>query len=775
MFYDPKAVTEMLGVLIEPAHLHGVGASRKLRQELSVAQYDDLLDGRLHEGAVAVLWGDFGRRYRLRGSELTELIVSLLTELYLISPHRLSEDSCDRIYDCSLLRPCFDFRSSWNERVVAGVDGRDSDWYALDFHFRSSDVKTRDDLTVCEERICPEGMFERFVTVLQLRQSKWRDFLRCGSCRPLQVFSNCLTDHDSCMVAYTDEAIRVLLRVKDAGVRDSVLHAAKNIRDMFLKMRSEFYESCVFFNEIVPRASSLFEFDSVGGVVLPLEAMEPASGRFLLANIELDGDDYVKSSDDDVVWVKALDNVGHCDLSMLWPMETHEARRKVEEMQTRRNFMIASKCLLDHMRVICRSLFRVQFISVMKRLQRVPQNLSILSDNNLQDMSKWRSILNEELVVESFSYRVPVSSESDGPNLVLAKNRDMLRVNCKVAGSSSLLSMLKNFEGAQQRETNLTKWEFRNTFVLLRLRSKDGAEGETEAGVWGGAMGLAFITVSSKPGCSFKYFDNKLSKSGPGAESEVLELRVEYRVPRVSFGKNRESVFRSGDDNCDVTALYKLLQDPSPSFNFCESRLTMDIADSVEGVFEAVRTAKASGRSLNLFECMHVLRILRNKIFGHISQFKIAEAQYVQAKAVLEYLAKTLEAYFGGVLEDESKPYFGGSGALSKLFRENYDNLRVEACRMRASLGDCVAPDSAMESFLNADGYESTMQNNCSFAKHKIFHSLINQMKPVLKVTAPNEATSVTKEGSGEEILVTLFLFVFLCYKLGFMLIARFQ
>jgi len=699
----------MLQVLIEQKHLHDVNAARTLGWKLPVEQYDDLLKGKLHESAVAVLWADFGNKYALKDDDLTEMIVSLLTELYLISPARLSEASSDRLFDCSLLKPSFDFKRSWNESVdlTNGDTCSSGEWYALDFLFVVSRVETRGNLIVCEESMCPEGLCERFVTLLHSRESEWRDFLRYGSYLPLRIFKNCLTDGQTCMVAPTDEAIRVLLRVKDAGARVSVLYAAKTIRDLFLKMIKEFYESCVFFNEIVPRAVRVFEFDHAGGVVLPTVEAEPVGGRFRLASIELGGGDYVKPHDEEVVWVKALDNLTLCDVTMLWPMEHHDARRQVEQSKERRNFVIVAKCMLEHMRVICRSLFRVQFISVMKRLQRVSQNSKVLSDESLQDMSRWRTILDEDLVVDSFSFEV-VRGASNQSNIVLGVKRNSLRVENGLVGST-ILSQIENFHGAQQCGSN--QWEFRNTFVAVRLCSEGGAE----VGEWSGAVGVKCVEVSRRPGCTFKHFDVKFTEPIDGDGSEVQELRVECRLPRVRFDKNnnRESIFWHEADRCDVTVLYKLLLDPA--CNFCESQMTIigGLMDSVEGVFDVVRAVRASRQSLNLYECMDVLRILRNRVFAH-TQFRIEDADYAKARAVLEYLADTIEAYMGDLLLDESKSYFRGSGAFSGMFQEENDDVKGAARRIRASLANNVAPDAALESSLDGseDDFDSAMQRD---------------------------------------------------------------
>jgi len=349
-------------------------------------------------------------------------------------------------------------------------------------------------------------------------------------------------------------------------------------------------------------------------------------------------------------------------------------------------------------------------------------------------------MLNEDLVVES-SFVVPRSSDADGDKkLTLANKRDSLRVDREVAGSSALLSLMQDFEGSQQSQKNINQWNFSHTFVMMRLRGEGCAEGEAD--VWSGAVGVTSVKVSSKPDCGFKFFDLKFSKPVARTESEVLELRLEYRVPHASIDKNKESVFRNESDDCDVTALYKLLQDPS--LNLCESQLTTeDIADSVEGVFEAVRAAKASeGRSLNLYECIGVLRILRNRIFGH-AQFKIGEAKYVQAKAVLEYLASALEVYFGSVLEDESKPYFRGSGAFSELFREKHDDVKAAARRVRASLANNVAPDAAMERSLDGsdEDFDSAMQSNFSEAEYRILRLMAKQFQTEPPVEVVSEST----------------------------------
>jgi len=351
-------------------------------------------------------------------------------------------------------------------------------------------------------------------------------------------------------------------------------------------------------------------------------------------------------------------------------------------------------------------------------------------------------MLNEDLVVES-SFVVPRSSDADGDKkLTLANKRDSLRVDREVAGSSALLSLMQDFEGSQQSQKNINQWNFSHTFVMMRLRGEGCAEGEAD--VWSGAVGVTSVKVSSKPDCGFKFFDLKFSKPVARTESEVLELRLEYRVPHASIDKNKESVFRNESDDCDVTALYKLLQDPS--LNLCESQLTTeDIADSVEGVFEAVRAAKASeGRSLNLYECIGVLRILRNRIFGH-AQFKIGEAKYVQAKAVLEYLASALEVYFGSVLEDESKPYFRGSGAFSELFREKHDDVKAAARRVRASLANNVAPDAAMERSLDGsdEDFDSAMQSNFSAAEYRLLCQVAKQFQG----EPPSEVVSESTAG----------------------------
>jgi len=69
---------------------------------------------------------------------------------------------------------------------------------------------------------------------------------------------------------------------------------------------------------------------------------------------------------------------------------TEQREQKLKELN---NFSVISVCLLEQMRDICSSLCRVQFISVMKRLQQLAENSTVLSDENLQDMSKWPVIL----------------------------------------------------------------------------------------------------------------------------------------------------------------------------------------------------------------------------------------------------------------------------------------------------------------------------------------------------------------------------------------------
>jgi len=738
VFHDPKAVTELLRVLIEPIHVHQVDTNRKLRQGLSGLLYDDLLMGKLHESAVPILWGDFGSKYGLRGDELTELIVSLLTELYLISPSQ----NC--IYDCSLLKPTFDFKTSWNEVMDEANNARDCDWYALDFRFSFTDFKARGEVTVCEECMCPEGLFARFVTMLHLKQSDWRDFLRCDSYRPLQIFSNCLTDHHSCVVAPTDEAIRVLLRVKDASTRASVLHAAKHIRDLFLQMQSQFYQSCVFVNEILPQCAWKFEFDAAGRVALPSAIAEPASERFLLANIKLTDDHYVHVNhphEEEEAWVMALDNMTRCHVSMLWPLELNSARQKVIELKERRNFVIVAMSILDHMRVICQSLFCVQFIIVMKRLQRVPQNSIVLSDDKLQVMSKWRSILNEDLIVDSFTFDITCCGEPGSYQRVLMKTRDSISVDSSVVGSSTLMTQIECFEGARQSGPN--RWEFQNTFIRVKVRSEDDAVG----GVWCAYVAVRAVVVSRMPDDCFNYFTIKLQQSIAGAVSEVLSLHMECRVPPVNFDQHKERAFNFADGNYDITALYKMLQDKT--LNFCERDLAIDsIDDTVDSVFTIVRDAIKNRRRLNLYDCMDVVRVLRNRLIGH-EQFKVSEENFTGAREALEYLGKNLETYFDGILVDDSKSYFGGSGIFRELFQEKHRDVKVAARRIRVAFADIVAPDPALESILDGseEEFETGIQS-LSPAEYETLREMIRQRQSdQSNEAAPHEDTALGSSG----------------------------
>jgi len=321
-------------------------------------------------------------------------------------------------------------------------------------------------------------------------------------------------------------------------------------------------------------------------------------------------------------------------------------------------------------------------------------------------------MLSEDLVVDSFAFEIPINSESGSPRLLLAKNRDLLRVNSGMAGASALLARIERFEGAQRNTKKPELWELNNSIVSVKTRSAGGAGEEV---VWCGAVGVSFVKVTELLDSNrFKHFDIRFKEAIEGAESEVVELRVKCRVPPVSMDKNRELVFCGESDDCDVTVLYKFLQDRS--FNFCESQLTIEtIDDSVEGAFKAVEAAKTSDRSLNLYECMEVLRVLRNRIFGH-AQFRIAKVNYDKASAVLEYLASTLEGYFAGLLVDEARPYFGARGAFRELCQEKHDDVQAAARRVRASLANNVSSDAAMESSLDGsnEDFISAVQRNFS-------------------------------------------------------------
>ena len=231
VFHNPRVVTELLAVLVEPLHLSADHRDlAHLSSRLTPEVYADLYCGKLHASAVAVLWKQFGRSHGLNDKFLQEFVIDILVQLVLI----VADVSTAGLYYSPLLMKRFDFRDS-HRRIAASFDGRqpalESPWYAVDFVFGpdSGSCAVAVETVSVPVGLAPEGLMERLLLRLYEQQSRW--WVARSASGPLHMhnsdatgvltlYRDCLTDGKSCEVSLAmsrpgdrpaNDVVRVLL------------------------------------------------------------------------------------------------------------------------------------------------------------------------------------------------------------------------------------------------------------------------------------------------------------------------------------------------------------------------------------------------------------------------------------------------------------------------------------------------------------------------------------------------------------------------------------
>jgi small GTP-binding protein len=114
VFYDPRIVTELLRVLMEPIHLSREHDTTHLESQLPSTVVRDLMNGRMHVSAIDVLWKNFGYRHALKDDALRQTVINMLEQLNILTRDR---DTVDVYMSMQLMRR-FDFASQQRQSFV---------------------------------------------------------------------------------------------------------------------------------------------------------------------------------------------------------------------------------------------------------------------------------------------------------------------------------------------------------------------------------------------------------------------------------------------------------------------------------------------------------------------------------------------------------------------------------------------------------------------------------------------------------------------------------
>ena len=308
VFHDPRIVTELLRVLMEPLHLARESDPTLMLTQLSSSVVNDLMCGRVHISAIDVLWKDFGDRHGLEGITLRRIVISVLEQLNLLTRDR---DAVD-VYLCMYLMRRYDFvrdRELFvrNERIAPATAPWESPWFALDIVFEAGSMIEGPGGVLMAAGIPPADLAEKFLLRLYDQQSVWWTSVSLANETDhpshrrtmLQLYGNCLTDGELCEVSSVrtvrgDEVYRVLLW-DPTHSRAPLM--AKLALDIFQEVLHAQYPSVFFKTRVVLGPSVMFNLeesaaDSMSSVSTPILPHETDSWQFWLTTIKLTEDGF---------------------------------------------------------------------------------------------------------------------------------------------------------------------------------------------------------------------------------------------------------------------------------------------------------------------------------------------------------------------------------------------------------------------------------------------------------------------------------------------------
>jgi hypothetical protein len=303
VFHDPRIVTELLRVLMEPIHLsHDTHDMTHLHNQLSASVVEELMNGRMHVSAIDVLWKDFGDRHGLKGDALRQTVINMLEQLNLLTRDRETVD----VYMSMLLMCRYDFagrpRQSFvysEKRMTVARSPTESPWYAIDIVFEAGSQIAGPGGVKMAAGIPPEDLAEKFLLRLYDQQTVWWRSVAVGSgsqsyMTRLQLYRNCLTDGELCEVTSArtgrgDEVFRALLW---DPTHSRAPHTAKRILDIFQELVRAQYPSVFYKARVVLAPCVTYAVPTVDGITAPLLQNESDSWHFWLSSIRLDDDGY---------------------------------------------------------------------------------------------------------------------------------------------------------------------------------------------------------------------------------------------------------------------------------------------------------------------------------------------------------------------------------------------------------------------------------------------------------------------------------------------------
>jgi hypothetical protein len=302
VFHDPRIVTELLRVLMEPIHLSREHDTTHLESQLSWTVVRDLMNGRMNVSAIDVLWKDFGDRHEWKGDALRQTVINMLEQLNLLTRDR---DTVDVYMSMHLMRR-FDFASHQrqsfvrSERMTTVVLPSQSLWYALDIVFEAGSQIAGPGGVMMTAGILPEDLAEKFLLRLYDQQSVWWRSVAVGAeMTRLQLFRNCLTDGKLCEVTSTrtgrgDKVFRALLCDPTHSCAPGM---AKQIMDIFEDLVRAQYPSVFYKTRVVLGPCVMYTHDGDGpaaqsALTTPVLHNEPDSWHFWLSGIRLTENGY---------------------------------------------------------------------------------------------------------------------------------------------------------------------------------------------------------------------------------------------------------------------------------------------------------------------------------------------------------------------------------------------------------------------------------------------------------------------------------------------------